>query len=190
MLLPRVCTGISKTDAELDEDLSEKNPLTSYARTKWDAECELKRMTDKEFNVTCFRPSTVFGASPRLRCDIVYNNLVGCAYSTGRIEILSDGTPWRPVVHVHDVSNAFIAGLEAPLSLVSGESFNVGIPNGNFTVRNLAEAAQRSVPGCELVFTGEHGNDSRSYQVSFRKILTQLKDYFKPEWDLNRGGSW
>jgi nucleoside-diphosphate-sugar epimerase len=180
--------GISKIDAELDEDLSEKHPITSYARTKWEAECELKRMTDKEFHVTCFRPSTVFGASPRLRCDIVYNNLVGCAYSTGRIEILSDGTPWRPVVHVRDVSNAFIAGLEAPLSLVSGESFNVGIPNGNFTVRDLAEAAQRSVPGCELVFTGDHGNDSRSYQVSFRKILTVLKDYFKPEWDLDRGG--
>jgi nucleoside-diphosphate-sugar epimerase len=180
--------GISNIDAELDEDLSEKHPLTAYARTKWDAECELKRMTDKDFHATCFRPSTVFGVSPRLRCDIVYNNLVGCAYSTGKIEILSDGTPWRPVVHVRDVSNAFIAGLEAPLSLVSGESFNVGIPNGNFTVRDLAEAAQRSVPGSDLVFTGEHGTDSRSYQVSFRKILTVLKDYFKPEWDLDRGG--
>jgi nucleoside-diphosphate-sugar epimerase len=180
--------GISTVDAELDEDLSEKHPLTSYARTKWDAECELKRMADKNFLVTCFRPSTVFGASPRLRCDIVYNNLVGCAYATGRIEVMSDGTPWRPVVHVRDVSGAFIAGLEAPASLVSGESFNVGIPNGNFTVRDLAEAAQRSVPGSELVFTGQHGKDSRSYQVSFKKILTVLKDYFKPEWDLDRGG--
>ena len=180
--------GISKIDAELDEDTSEKHPLTSYARTKWDAECELKRMSDNNFHVTCFRPSTVFGASPRLRCDIVFNNLVGCAYTTGKIEIKSDGTPWRPVVHIVDVSNAFISGLEAPLSLVSGESFNVGIPDGNFTIRDLAEAAQRSVPGSELVFTGEHGNDSRSYQVSFKKILTVLKDYYKPEWDLDRGG--
>ncbi len=180
--------GISNTDAELDEDRSEKHPLTSYARTKWDAECELKKMTDTNFHVTCFRPSTVFGASPRLRCDIVFNNLVGCAYSTGKIEIMSDGTPWRPVVHVRDVSNAFIAGLEAPLSLISGESFNVGVPHGNYTVRDLAEAAQRSVPGSELVFTGEHGKDSRSYRVSFEKILTVLKNYFKPEWNLDKGG--
>ena len=123
-----------------------------------------------------------------LRCDIVFNNLVACAYTTGKIEIKSDGTPWRPVVHIRDVSNAYIAGLEAPLAIVSGQSFNVGIPNGNFTVRDLAEAAQRSVPGSNLVFTGEHGKDSRTYRVSFKKILTELKDYFKPEWNLDRGG--
>lgn len=180
--------GISKLDEELEEDNSEKHPLTAYARTKWDAECSLKKMADPKFHVICFRPSTVFGASPRLRCDIVYNNLVACAYTTGKIEIKSDGTPWRPVVHIRDVSNAFIAGLEAPLSLVSGESFNVGIPNGNFTVRDLAQAAQRCVAGSSLVFTGEHGKDSRTYRVSFKKILTVLKDYFKPEWDLDRGG--
>jgi len=180
--------GISKTGDELEEDNSEKHPLTAYARTKWDDECALKKLADKNFHVVCFRPSTVFGASPRLRCDIVYNNLVACAYTTGKIEIKSDGTPWRPVVHVRDVSNAYMAGLEAPLNIVSGESFNVGIPNGNFTVRDLAEAAQRAVPESSLVFTGEHGSDSRTYRVSFKKILTVLKDYFKPEWDLDRGG--
>lgn len=180
--------GISKSDEEIDEDNSEKHPLTAYARTKWNAECALKEMTDGNFHVVCFRPSTVFGASPRLRCDIVYNNLVACAYTTGKIEIKSDGTPWRPVVHIRDVCQAYIAGLEAPLEIVSGESFNVGIPNGNFTVRDLAEAAQRAVPGSSLVFTGEHGNDSRTYLVSFKKILTVLKDYFRPEWSLDRGG--
>jgi nucleoside-diphosphate-sugar epimerase len=180
--------GISKLDEELEEDNSEKHPLTSYARTKWEAECQLAKIADKDFHVISFRPSTVFGASPRLRCDIVYNNLVACAFTTGKIEIKSDGTPWRPVVHVRDVSNAYIAGLEAPLSLVSGEAFNVGLPDGNFTVRDLAQAAQRAVPGSSLVFTGEHGNDSRTYRVSFKKILSVLKDYFKPEWDLDRGG--
>ncbi|MBF0619426.1 MAG: NAD(P)-dependent oxidoreductase [Candidatus Omnitrophica bacterium] len=180
--------GVSTLDVELEEDNSTKNPITAYARTKWDAECALKKMAGEHFHVVCFRPSTVFGASPRLRCDIVYNNLVGCAYTTGKIEIKSDGTPWRPVVHIRDVSSAFIAGLEAPLELVSGQSFNVGIPNGNFTVRDLAEAAQRSVPGSTLVFTGEHGNDSRTYRVSFNKILTVLKDHFQPAWDLDRGG--
>ncbi len=180
--------GVSTVDVELDEDHSEKHPITSYARTKWEAECSLKKMATDHFHVICFRPSTVFGASPMLRCDIVYNNLVACAYTTGKIEIKSDGTPWRPVVHVRDVSQAYLAGLEAPLDLVSGESFNVGIPNGNFTVRDLAEAAQRAVPGSTLHFTGEHGKDSRTYRVSFHKILNVLKDYFRPEWDLDRGG--
>lgn len=123
-----------------------------------------------------------------LRSDIVFNNLVGCAYTTGKIEIKSDGTPWRPVVHIKDVSSAFIAGLEAPLNLVLGESFNVGIPNGNYTVRDLAEAAQKSVLGSTLVFTNEYGKDSRTYKVSFKKILTVLKDYYNPQWDLDKGG--
>lgn len=180
--------GISDTDSELDEDNSEKNPITAYARTKWSVENELKKLDDNRFVTVCMRPSTVFGVSPRLRCDIVFNNLVACAYTTGKIEIKSDGTPWRPVVHVRDVSNAFIAVLEAPSNLVAGQSFNVGIPDGNYTVRDLAEAAQRSVPGSRLIFTGEHGNDARTYRVGFAKILSVLKDYYKPEWDLDRGG--
>lgn len=180
--------GISNTDSELDEDNSEKNPITAYARAKWFVENELKKLNDDNFVTVCMRPSTVFGVSPRLRCDIVFNNLVACAYTTGKIEIMSDGTPWRPVVHVRDVSNAFIAALEAPANLVSGQSFNVGIPDGNYSIRDLAEAAQRAVPGSSLVFTGEHGNDSRTYRVSFAKILSTLKDYYKPEWDLDRGG--
>ncbi|MHC9541079.1 MAG: NAD-dependent epimerase/dehydratase family protein [Vulcanimicrobiota bacterium] len=180
--------GIANTDEELDEDLSEKNPITAYARTKWEAECILKEMADSHFHVICFRPSTVFGVSPTLRCDIVYNNFVACAYTTGKIEIKSDGTPWRPVVHVRDVCRAFIAGLEAPVEMVSGESFNVGISNGNYTVRELAEAAKQVVPGSDIVYSGEHGKDSRSYKVSFSKILRVLREYYMPEWDLNRGG--
>ena len=180
--------GISNTVSELDEDDSEKNPVTAYARTKWNAELQLKDLITDNFVVVCFRPSTVFGASPRLRCDVVFNNLVACAYTTGRIEIKSDGTPWRPVVHIQDVCDAFIAGIEAPALLVSGRSYNVGIPEGNFTVRDIAEAAQRAVPGSELVFTGEHGGDSRTYRVGFSRILTELRDYYKPSWDLDRGG--
>ena len=95
--------GISKTDSELDEDNSLKNPVTSYAKEKWKAEQYLNKITSEDFVVTSFRPSTVYGASPRFRCDIVFNNLVACAYTTGRIEIKSDGSPWRPVVHVKDV---------------------------------------------------------------------------------------
>jgi len=179
--------GVSNTTTELDEDDSEKNPVTAYAIAKWNAEQQLHGMSTDDFVVTSLRPSTVFGASPRLRCDIVFNNLVACAYTTGKIEIMSDGSPWRPVVHIKDVCSAFIAGLEAPAALVSGRAFNVGIPDGNFTVRDIAEAAQRSVPGSELIFTGEH-SDPRTYRVSFKRILTELKDHYKPEWDLDMGG--
>jgi len=113
---------------------------------------------------------------------------VACAYTTGKIEIKSDGTPHRPVVHVRDVCSAYIAGLNSPGELIAGRAFNVGISNGNFTIRQLAEAAQRSVPGSVLTFTGEHGNDTRTYRVSFHRILTELAEYYKPEWNLDRGG--
>jgi nucleoside-diphosphate-sugar epimerase len=180
--------GIAELDDELDEDLSKKNPLTEYARTKWLAECELNRRSSSTFQVVSLRPSTVFGASPRLRCDIVYNNLLGCALTQNAIEIKSDGSPWRPVVHIKDVCLAFDAALSAPANLVTGRSFNLGIPNGNFTVRQLAESAQAIVPGSTLRFTGEHGNDSRTYRVSFKRILSELSDYYAPKHDLISGG--
>ena len=179
--------GISKLDKELEEEKSEKNPVTAYAKTKWEAEKKIKTLNDDNFTVVMFRPSTVFGASPRLRCDIVFNSLIACAFTTGRIEILSDGSPWRPIIHIKDLCNAFISGIEAPSKLVGGEAFNVGIKNGNYTVKELAEAAQRVVPGSELVFLNQH-TDPRTYKVSFNKILTVLKDYFKPEWSLDKGG--
>jgi D-glycero-D-manno-heptose 1,7-bisphosphate phosphatase len=181
--------GISDTNEEVEEDNSEKNPLTEYAKTKWLAEQEIKKFSSDDFTVVCFRPSTVFGASPALRCDIVFNNLVASGYTTGKIEVRSDGSPWRPVVHVRDVCSAYIAGLEAPKELVANESFNVGIENGNYTVKDLAEAAQRAVgKNCELTFNTVAGKDRRTYRVSFKKILTKLKGYYKPEWNLEKGG--
>jgi nucleoside-diphosphate-sugar epimerase len=179
--------GVSSSNSELDEDDSKKNPVTAYAIAKWHAEQQINKISTDEFVITSLRPSTVFGASPRLRCDIVFNNLVACAYTTGKIEIMSDGSPWRPIVHIQDVCSAFIAGFEAPASLVSGRAFNVGVPDGNFTVRQIAEAAQRSVPGSELIFTGEH-SDPRTYKVSFKRILKELSSYYKPKWNLDMGG--
>ena len=180
--------GISNTGDELDEDNSEKRPVTQYAKSKWEAEKFILDLNDDNFCVTCFRPSTVFGVSNRLRCDVVFNNLVACAYTTGKIEIKSDGTPWRPIVHVQDVCLALIAGIEAPKSIVSKQSYNVGILNGNYRIKDLAEAAQKTVPGSKLIFTNEH-NDPRTYKVSFKKILNELKDFYKPQWDLEKGGS-
>lgn len=179
--------GISNKNEELDEDNSDKNPITTYAKTKWEAEIELRKLSDDNFIVSCFRPSTVFGSSPRLRCDIVFNNLLASAYTLGKIEILSDGTPWRPVIHVNDVCDAFLSGLIAPQDLVGGQAFNVGIKNGNFMVSDLAKVAQRLVPGCEIFIVGDH-TDARTYKVSFKKIFTKLKDYFHPKWNLNNGG--
>ena len=122
-----------------------------------------------------------------MRCDIVFNNLLASAYTLGKIEILSDGTPWRPVVHVNDVCDAFLCGLIAPPNLVSGKAFNVGIDNGNFTVSDLAKVAQKLVPGSKIVISGEH-MDVRTYKVSFKRILSQLNSYFNPKWNLENGG--
>ena len=179
--------GVSDTDDELDEYTSKKNPVTAYAKVKWTAEQELNELNDDAFNVVSFRPSTVFGASPRLRTDIVFNNLVACAYTTGNIEIKSDGSPWRPIVHVQDVCQAFLAGIEAPSDLIAGKAFNVGVLGGNYTVRDIAEAAAQACPGSTLSFTGEH-TDPRSDKVCFDRIHNELGDYFKPEWNLEKGG--
>jgi nucleoside-diphosphate-sugar epimerase len=176
--------GISNDDGELDEYNSNKNPITTYAKTKWDAECYLNKLNSPNFNVISFRPSTVFGWSPRLRCDIVYNNFIACAFTEGKIEIKSDGTPWRPAVSIDDVCAAFLCGIVAPENLVSGKAFNVGVPNGNYSVRELAEAAGKILPLSKILFTGEHGNDARTYKVSFNKILSELKDYYKFSGDL------
>jgi len=178
--------GVSSIDKELDEDESEKSPVTAYAEAKWKSEIELNKLSDDNFVVTSFRPSTVFGVSPRLRCDIIFNYFVACAYTTGKIEILSDGTPWRPVVHIQDVCQAIIAGLKAPKELVNKKSFNVGIKNGNFTVKELAKIAQKAVPGSKLLFLNKH-TDSRTYKVSFNKIFDQLGNFYKPQWNLDMG---
>lgn len=180
--------GIADTNIELEEDSSSKNPITAYAKTKWLSEQKLMKLQDNNFTVVFMRPSTVFGSSPRMRCDIVYNNLLASGFTSGNIIIKSDGTPWRPVVHIKDVCNAFIAVLEAPISLVANKAFNVGIPNGNFTVKQLAEAAKNKLNGCQLKFTNENKNDERTYRVSFKRILYEIESYYSPDWDLENGG--
>ena len=179
--------GVSPTDVELDEDNSEKAPVTAYAKTKWAAESALRNMASPDFLTVSFRPSTVFGVSPRQRCDIVFNNLVGAGFTTGKISIKSDGTPWRPVLHVRDACQAFESGISAPGELLNGRAFNVGPREGNYTVRELADAAQRANTGSTLEYTGEHGNDSRTYRISFERINRELRDYFRPSWSLASG---
>lgn len=178
--------GISDVSKAADEQ-GVKNPITAYAKTKWLCECELQELCTDDFIITYLRPATAYGASPNLRCDIVFNAFMAYAYTSKLIEIKSDGTPWRPMSHIRDISAAFAAVLEAPAELVKNQSFNVGTPDNNYTVKELAEAAQSAVLGCGLTFTGEH-TDPRSYRVSAEKILTVLKDYYKPQWNIEKGG--
>lgn len=180
--------GISQTSDELDEYNSIKNPLTAYGITKWKSEQEIMKLSDKKFTVTALRFSTVFGGSPRLRCDIVFNNLLANAYTKKKIIIKSDGTPWRPILHVRDACDSIIACIEAPKEIVNNKAYNVGINGGNYTVNELANAVKRIIPDSQIIYTNEHGSDSRTYKVSFKRILSDLKDYYKPKYNLESGG--
>jgi nucleoside-diphosphate-sugar epimerase len=177
--------GVSDTSKAVDEN-SAINPITAYAKTKWASECGLKNLCSDDFVIAYLRPATAYGASPNLRTDIVFNQFVAYAFTNKKIEIKSDGSPWRPMSHIRDITAAFIACIEAPSELIKNQVFNVGTPENNYTVKQLAEAAQKCVDGTELTFTGEH-TDPRSYRVSSEKILTVLKDYYKPQWNTQKG---
>lgn len=173
-------------EAPVSED-SPLAPVTAYAISKADSERELAKLADENFSPIYLRPGTAYGVSPMLRCDLVVNNLTGWAYTTGKIKIMSDGTPWRPIIHVEDFCRGFIACLEAPIELVHNQAFNLSQNSENYQIKDIADAVKEVVPGCEIEYTGEHGADSRTYRVSFDKISTVLKDYYKPTWNLKAG---
>ena len=159
--------GISESEFELDET-ADKNPQTAYARSKWDAEKTILSMADNDFTTVAIRPSTVFGWSSRLRSDIVFNNLLLSGFTKAKIEVHSDGTPWRPILHVSDLSEAIRLSLVADEAKVSGESFNIGKIGGNYTVRQIADAASECLNGISVIFNTETIVDPRSYKVSFQ----------------------
>jgi nucleoside-diphosphate-sugar epimerase len=177
--------GISKSEFELSET-SEKNPQTAYARSKWEAEQAILAMSDEAFNVVALRPSTVFGWSPRLRSDIVFNNLLLSGMTKEIIEVHSDGSPWRPIVHVTDLSEAIRLSLIADPAKVSGEAFNIGKIGGNYTVKEIAEAASNCLEGVAMTFNTENIVDPRSYKVSFKKAFDVLG--FEAKRDLVESG--
>jgi nucleoside-diphosphate-sugar epimerase len=166
--------GISSSSDELDEDNSIKNPQTAYASSKWRAEQEILAMSDSSFISTALRPSTVFGWSPRLRSDIVFNNLLLTGLKQQRIDVHSDGTPWRPIVHVLDLARAIEVCIKSDSERISGRSFNIGVLNGNFTVKQLAEAARECLNRIPIAFKTEHIVDPRSYKVSFERARKEL----------------
>ncbi|MBD1849593.1 SDR family oxidoreductase [Cyanobacteria bacterium FACHB-502] len=161
------------------------NPQTAYAECKAMVERDVTKMADDDFSPTFMRNATAFGASPRMRFDIVLNNLSGLAWTTKEIKMTSDGTPWRPLVHALDIAKALICTLEAPRDIVHNQIFNVGDTANNYQVREIAEIVADVFKGCAVSF-GNNGSDNRSYRVSFEKINTQLPG-FKCEWNAQRG---
>ena len=177
--------GLSEADIELSED-GPKRPLTSYAKSKYEAEMVILGMSSEAFTTCALRPSTVFGWSPRLRSDIVFNNLLLSGLTKGVVEVHSDGKPWRPVVHVLDVCRLISIVLKADHLEISGQAFNVGKIEGNFTVAEIALAASACLDAVEVVFNTEDIKDARSYRVSFAKAEHRLE--FKAQMGLQTGG--
>lgn len=162
------------------------NPITPYGVSKVLFEQDVAKLADDDFSPTFLRNSTAYGVSPRLRADVVVNNLVAVAFTTGEVVIQSDGTPWRPLVHIEDITRAFLAVLHAPRELVHNEAFNVGRSEENYQVRDLGELVEQVVPGSKVRYAEGGGPDPRCYKVDCAKIARVLPE-FQPQWTVRRG---
>ncbi len=165
---------------------SEFNPVTPYGKSKVMVEQDVSKLADDNFSPTFLRNATAYGVSPRLRFDLVLNNLTAWAFTTGKVYIKSDGTPWRPIVHIADISRAFIAVLKAPVEKIHNKAFNVGRIEDNYRIREIADIVKQTVPYCEIEFASDAGPDKRNYRVDCSLIKKELPD-FDPQWTARTG---
>lgn len=172
-------------NSDIVNENSTLSPQTAYAKSKVESEKELLKLQDTSFSPVILRNATVYGVSPSLRLDLVVNNLTCCAFTTGVVKLLSDGTAWRPLIHVEDVSNAFIQCLLAKDEDVSGEIFNVGSNSENYKVKEIAKLVEDTVPDSKIEYASSASKDSRSYRVDFSKINSNLG--FETKWTVGDG---
>jgi nucleoside-diphosphate-sugar epimerase len=172
-------------DAPVNEE-SELNPVTAYGESKVRVERDVIKLADDSFSPTFLRCATAYGVSPRLRFDIVLNNLVAWAFTSGKVMLKSDGSPWRPIVHIEDISRAFLAVLSVPRERVHAQAFNIGRNDQNYRIREIAEIVKETVPGCEIAFADDAGPDKRNYRADFSKVAGLLPE-FQPQWDARKG---
>jgi nucleoside-diphosphate-sugar epimerase len=180
------CSMYGAAGEDILDEHAKFQPVTPYAVSKVFVERDLAKLADTGFSPTYLRNSTVYGVSPRMRFDLVLNNLVAWAYTTGLVMLKSDGTPWRPIVHIEDLSRAFIAVLHAPRSTVHNQAYNIGIQEENYRIRDLAEMVRELVPGSRIEYGENASPDRRSYRVDFRKYTQAFPD--SPlSWNARRG---
>jgi nucleoside-diphosphate-sugar epimerase len=172
-------------DKILNEE-AQFNPVTPYARSKVLVEQEVSKLATDRFSPVFLRNATAYGVSPRLRFDLVLNNLVAWAFTTGRVYIKSDGTPWRPIVHIEDISRAFVAALAAPVEAIHNQALNIGRSEENYQIRDLANIVKETVPGCTIDYAPDAGPDTRCYRVDFSRV-TRVMPGFQPQWTARRG---
>lgn len=181
------CSVYGAATEPVVSEASQPNPQTAYASCKVLVEKDVTTLADESFCPVFLRNATVYGVSPNIRFDLVVNNLAGLAWTQKKIVMTSDGTPWRPLVHVQDVCNAIQSALEAPADTIRGEVMNVGQDSGNYQIKDVANIISKTFPDCEITF-GSSDGDTRSYRVNFEKIHRLLPN-FKCEWDVQRGAS-
>jgi nucleoside-diphosphate-sugar epimerase len=180
------CSTYGAAGDHFHDENAPLNPVTAYAESKVYVERDVSKLTDETFSPTFMRNATAYGSSSKLRLDIVLNEFVAAAYATGRLFIKSDGSPWRPIVHIEDIIGAVIAVLAAPRELVHNEVFNVGITEENYRIRELADIVAEIVPGCKVEYAPDGGPDKRCYRVDFSKIRRVLPS-FQPKWTARKG---